>query len=220
MTRWVTGIRSSLTRHTRLLLNATRGGRPAPLAPTLSSRAKSRDLLCAFLLPQISTELQDRTRRGTILSAGMAGESLVAAKRLLLRPTFLCPSDAGAHVEICGGRKAHSRSLDCARDDKVSGFHCSCLWVQSPSGNCSGQERTADPSTALGMTRLVDCHCSCLWVQSPSGNCSGQERTADPSTALGMTRLVDSIAVACGFRARQETAPARREQQIPRLRSG
>ncbi len=64
-------------------------------------------------------ELQHRTRRGTVLSAGMAGESLLAAKRLLSRPTFLCPSDAGAHVEICGGRKAHSRSLDCARDDKL-----------------------------------------------------------------------------------------------------
>src|SRR4051794_25076506 len=90
-----------------------------PSSPKLSSRAQSRDLLCAFLLPQISTELRHRTRRGTILSAGMAGESLLAAKRLLLSLTFLCPSDAGARVEICGGRRAQSRSLDCARDDKT-----------------------------------------------------------------------------------------------------
>ncbi len=35
-----------------------------------------------------------------------------------IEPTSLCPSDAGAHVKICGRRKAQSRSLDCARDDK------------------------------------------------------------------------------------------------------
>ncbi len=42
----------------------------AGLAPFLSSRAQPRDLLCAILLPQIFTELQRRTRRRTILSAG------------------------------------------------------------------------------------------------------------------------------------------------------
>ncbi len=90
---------------------------------------RSRGICFApFWLHKSLHELQHRTRRGTILSAGMAGKSLVAAKRLLSRPTFLCPSDAGAHVKICGGRKAQSRSLDCARDDKGGasdgGRHC------------------------------------------------------------------------------------------------
>ncbi len=91
---------------------------PSPTTgPPLSSRAQSRDLLCAFLLPQISTELQHRTRRRTIFSR-MAGESLLAAERLLSETHVPLPIRCWSSVKICGGRKAQSRSLDCARDDK------------------------------------------------------------------------------------------------------
>ncbi len=91
---------------------------PPTIAPFLSSRAKSRDLLCAFLLPQISTRAPVSDTQRNHSFSRRAGESLLAAKRLLSRPTFLCLSDTGARVEICGRRKAQSRSLDCARDDK------------------------------------------------------------------------------------------------------
>ncbi len=89
--------------------------------PLLSSRAQSRDLLWAFLLPRIFTELQHRMSRGTWVSIAAASLPRVTLLPFLLKEWSLCVSDAGAHVEICGGRKAQSRSLDCARDDKKGG---------------------------------------------------------------------------------------------------
>ncbi len=67
----------------------------------------------------------------------MAGESLLAAKRLLLRATFLCSSDAGDSVRIRGWRKAQSRSLDCARDDKRGSSRCTGVggWICTKTRN-------------------------------------------------------------------------------------
>ena len=66
----------------------------------LSSRAKSRDLLCAFLLPPISTELQGRTGSGTNPSAQTAGESMVAGEGVVVsRGSSACPI-----LELCRDR--------------------------------------------------------------------------------------------------------------------
>ncbi len=65
----------------------------------------------------------------------------------LLKEWFLCVSDAGAHVEICGGGKAHSRSLDCARDDKL-GASGACRHCLRREANTGGKPAYACPSNA------------------------------------------------------------------------
>ncbi len=97
----------------------------ASLAPTLRHwlppchPERSRGICFApFSLHKFLHELQHRMGRGTWVSIAVASLPGMTFLPFLLKEWFLCVSDAGAHVRICGRRKAQSRSLDCARDDK------------------------------------------------------------------------------------------------------
>ena len=87
---------------------------PAPpfvICSPLCHPERSRGICCApFSFHQSVHELQHRTSKWT--------HPLAAGSIVIPTGGFLRLSDAGAHVQIGGRRKAHSRSLDCARDDK------------------------------------------------------------------------------------------------------
>ncbi len=106
-------------------------------------KAQSRSLDCAR---------DDKVGASDACRHCLAAKQIMFAARsdylpFLLKEWFLCVSDAGAHVEICGGRKAQSRSLDCARDDK-RGARDVCRHCLRREANTGGTPAYACPSNA------------------------------------------------------------------------
>ncbi len=120
-----------------------KGARISQLAPTLSPE-RSRGSAVAF--PQNFAELQHRMGRGTwvsIAAASLPGVTSCIPAEGMVPLRVRCWSS----VEICGGRKAHSRSLDCARDDKV-GARGACRHCLRREANTGGKPAYACPSNA------------------------------------------------------------------------
>ncbi len=139
-----------------LCLSAHPRMRAKPLLPPLSSRAKPRDLLCAFLPPPISTELQDRLCRGTFNSPPPASPQTTCSPAISAEGLVPLPVRPWSSVKIGGGRKAHSRSLGFARDDKgeSSGFGSMRGWTERASVHPPKQQKgrvTALPACVDGL---------------------------------------------------------------------
>ncbi len=98
--------------------------------PLLSSRAQSQgSALRLSLATKISTELQHRTRRRTVLSAGNGRRVTPGSEAAVIETHVPLPIRCWSSVKIPGGRKAQSRFLDCAPNEQTGkrsgrGFKC------------------------------------------------------------------------------------------------